>query len=172
MPSPPDLAVGSVLLIWMILCVVRQFSPSLARLTKRRDYLGLIPGWKLFSAPSVGRHYCIWFRDMDVNGDLSDWERWDPALSRNAWIWLWNPDKRAAKWLANNAQALLSGTILIEANATCLPQREFHRFVQQFPWAQSAAMRQFGLGCSDPFDACSVPTFISDFRFLPPTNPL
>jgi hypothetical protein len=98
--------IAAVLLVWFALSVVQQFGPRWFEHVRDYDVFGLLPLWTFF-APNPGHSdFHLVYRDRDDDGVLTNWREFVLCHERRSVEWLWNPDKRGKKVLADVAATL------------------------------------------------------------------
>jgi hypothetical protein len=96
-----------VLGIWLFLSIIAQFRGiKWIKWVKDKDSLALIPSWTFF-APNPGvTDYKLLYRDRLFNGQFNNWK--EVAHRNNSILnFIWNPDKRRQKAIADSCRSLL-----------------------------------------------------------------
>jgi hypothetical protein len=104
-----NLAVTGFLVLWFIITVICQFKGKPAQFLRRHvDLLNIIPQWTFF-APSPGKSdYHLLYRDKNTDEIISEWTELDIVVQRNWFNFIWNPQKRKKKILADIVQSLVA----------------------------------------------------------------
>ncbi|MFW0715956.1 hypothetical protein [Pedobacter sp. N23S346] len=95
---------------WFIATIVCQFKDNKVSsfIMEKIDLFSLIPLWTFF-APNPGKtDYHLLFRDKITDVDYSEWQEMEITEERTFWSWLWNPEKRDKKVLADIVQSLVA----------------------------------------------------------------
>lgn len=91
----------SVMVCLTVLTILNQFGPSRWNIVRGKDHLNLIPIWTFF-APNPGQtDYHLMYRFQNSTGQMSAWIEIPLAEQRTARSWIWNPEKRSKKVLAD-----------------------------------------------------------------------
>jgi len=92
---------------WLVLSVIQQFSPPWFARVQGIDIFGLIPLWTFF-APNPGHSdYHLVYRDELHDGTITPWREVPMCELRGPRSFIWNPEKRSKKVLADVAAALV-----------------------------------------------------------------
>jgi hypothetical protein len=116
-----DALVVVLLEVWFVLSIVQQFGPSWFERVREFDIFGLLPLWTFF-APNPGHSdYHLVYRDRAADGTLTAWQELVLAEERDPSAFLWNPQKRSKKVLADVAATLAEyGNLQVSEDALML----------------------------------------------------
>lgn len=98
---------AGVFAVWAVVSTAFQFDHPALRQLSYRDCFGLLPLWTFF-APSPGQtDYHLLYRDQHADGSITELREISLGEPRTGVSWVWNPDKRSRKVLADVVQMLL-----------------------------------------------------------------
>jgi len=95
--------------IWFVCTVICQFKGKSAIFLRRYvDLLNIIPLWTFF-APQPGKSdYHLLYRDKNTDEIIGEWTELEISVERNWFNFIWNPQKRKKKILADIVQSLVA----------------------------------------------------------------
>ena len=102
----------AILAVWLLLTIVSQcfllagFAKIRAFPNLERDPMGIIPRWLFWAAPHP-REWQLLYRDKLPDGNLTSWKTvW--SMRPNSLWWIWNPENRRWKAIADYCLTLLT----------------------------------------------------------------
>jgi hypothetical protein len=102
-----EVLVLAVFCVWFALSIPAQFHSKKFDEYRRFDVFHLIPNWTFF-APNPGcTDYHVIFRDRRPDASVTDWDETPLIPARSRWSFLWNPDKRETKVLADAVSSII-----------------------------------------------------------------
>jgi hypothetical protein len=142
-----DFLLCFVFIMWGAASIAYQFEHPVISGWSYHDCFGILPLWTFF-APSPGQSdYHLLYRDKFDDGSLSPWTEVPLTDPRKLHSWIWNPEKRTKKVLADVVQMLIrivaegnvpQSTILLSTPYTLILNNIMH-----FPRLPAATGRQF-----------------------------
>jgi hypothetical protein len=145
------IAVGAVLLLWLVASVIHQFGPGWWKPVNAFDACRLLPQWHFF-APRPGRrdHYLV-VRDV-VDGVAGAWRQVDVGGSPAGIRWIFNPYRYRQKALTDLTNLLLTARRALDGNESprvgellSIPYLATLTWVMAQPGNGRACTRQFAV---------------------------
>jgi len=141
--------IGSVLVVWLVLSILNQFSFSFfRRAIAQHDKCLLLPKWTFFAPKPGCTDLRLLYRDFDEREQPSVWMEVRTVRRRALSDAIWHPDKRLSKGLFDLGQSLMlireeydNPTVLM----TSVPYVALARYVECLPRDASVKYRQFML---------------------------
>lgn len=103
-----EIIVGAVLLFWLVLSAINQFSFAFFnKLVARYDHVMLMPRYTFFAPNPGSTDYRFLVRDYHGEDKPCPWQEIPIVRKRSLRDAFWNPDKRRSKGLFDLVQSLI-----------------------------------------------------------------
>ncbi|MBJ7341725.1 hypothetical protein [Mycolicibacterium sp.] len=173
--AAPEFVFGAALAAWLAVSVVAQLPDRFAEVLRRRDRANLLPLWSFFAPnPGVSDLYLL-CRDERSDGTRTTWRDVTPVNNRRWYAPLWNPGRRARKYLFDVTNTLLLfaaqdlGSARVALIQTSLPYLSLLNYVSHLPRPANHVRTQFVVAQMDPGTrrlAASASPLVSEFHAI------